>query len=180
MYCRLMEQTLNEARGVDVLPDLQTRVDLRVDAFIPDTYIRSEGQRMEMYRRIAALQTEADREDIIDELVDRFGEPPVSIGTLLDVSELRYLASSVGITLVQRRGTQLFMKLDEHYVHDAAMLVEAIRLFPDTMALSPGRESAILMRNAGNDDRQALTAGVKQLRLFTQKLQELKPREADE
>ena len=179
MYCRLIEQTLNEARGVDILPDLQTRVDLRVDAFIPDTYIRSEGQRMEMYRRIAALQTEADREDIIDELVDRFGEPPAPVQTLLDVSELRYLASTIGVTLVQRRNTQLYMKLDEHYVADAMLLVQAIRLFPESLAMAPGRESGIVMRNVGTDDRDALSLGVKQLRLLTRKLNDLKPKEAD-
>ena len=132
-----------------------------------------------MYRRIAALQTEADREDIIDELLDRYGEPPAAVQTLLDVSELRYLCASVGVTLAQRRGNQLFMKLDEHYVADAMLLVQAIRLFPEALAMAPGRESGIVMRNVGTDDRDALSLGVKQLRLLTRKLNDLKPKEAD-
>ena len=182
MYCRLIEQTLNEARGVDVLPDLQTRIDLRVDAFVPDTYIKNEGQRMEMYRRIAALQTEADREDIIDELLDRYGEPPAAVQTLLDVSELRYLCASVGVTLAQRRGNQLFMKLDEHYVGDPMLLVKAIRMAPDTLAMAPGKDSGILLKNAGLNDLQVLKSGIKAMRSLTQSLQSMKEarKEAEE
>lgn len=174
MYCRLIEQTLNEARGVDVLPDLQTRVDLRVDAFVPDTYIKNEGQRMEMYRRIAALQTEADREDIIDELLDRYGEPPASVQTLLDVSELRYLCSAIGVTLAQRRGSNLFMKLDEHYVSDPLMLVNAIRSKPDVFAMAPGKDSGILLKNAGLSDRDALKYGIRHMRVLTEQLKQMK------
>jgi len=168
MYCRLIEQTLNEARGKAVLPDLQTRVDLRVDAFLPDTFIHSEGQRMEMYRRIADLRSDADREDIIDELADRFGDIPPAVDTLLDVSQLRYLCSTVGISHVQRKNGQLVMRLDEHYISEPMLLVKAMQQTSVRLALAPTGPSAMLLRDVQGTDRQVMKEALKLMRTLSE------------
>lgn len=103
MYCKLMEETLQEARAEQeglppAKPHLETRVDIKVDAYLPDDYVHDDRQRMEMYKRIASLTTQADREDITDELLDRFGEVPPVVETLLDVAQVRVLANQLGVS----------------------------------------------------------------------------------
>lgn len=95
---------------------------------------------MEMYKRIASLTTQADREDITDELLDRFGEVPPVVETLLDVAQVRVLANQLGVSLVTyKRGGFLVMKLNAEYMPDQAAFIPAMamtdkRLMPSTTA----------------------------------------------
>lgn len=145
MYCKLMEETLQEARAEQeglppAKPHLETRVDIKVDAYLPDDYVHDDRQRMEMYKRIASLTTQADREDITDELLDRFGEVPPVVETLLDVAQVRVLANQLGVSLVTyKRGGFLVMKLNAEYMPDQAAFIPAMamtdkRLMPSTTA----------------------------------------------
>ncbi len=81
--------------------------DLAVSANIPESYVRSPEQRMDLYRRIALIRTEAEADDITDELCDRFGDPPASVNTLIQVALLRGEASRYGITDVAQKGGAL-------------------------------------------------------------------------
>ena len=89
-----------EVQGRQTVRELETRVDLRVDAFLPADYVAEEKQRMEMYKRIASIVTDEDRADVTDELIDRYGELPEAAETLLDVSQLRALCNRLGVSQV--------------------------------------------------------------------------------
>lgn len=145
MYCKLMEETLREARAAQeglppAKPHLETRVDLKVDAYLPNDYVQDDRQRMEMYKRIAGLTTQADREDITDELLDRFGPLPHVVETLLDVSQLRVNANQLGISLVSyKRGGFMVMRLNAAYMPEQTVFIQAMaktdkRLMPSTTA----------------------------------------------
>lgn len=145
MYCKLMEETLLEARAEQAglpaaKPHLDTRVDIKVDAYLPNDYVQDDRQRMEMYKRIASLTTQRDREDITDELLDRFGELPPVVETLLDVAQVRVLANQLGISLVSyKRGGFLVMRLNVDYMPDQDAFIRAMaatdkRLMPSTTA----------------------------------------------
>ena len=145
MYCKVMEETLHEARAEQeglppAKPHLETRVDIKVDAYLPDDYVHDDRQRMEMYKRMASLPTQADCEDITDELLDRFGEVPPVVETLLDVAQVRVLANQLGVSLVTyKRGGFLVMKLNAEYMPDQAAFIPAMamtdkRLMPSTTA----------------------------------------------
>ncbi len=145
MYCKLMEETLqetkNEQQGLPPAPEhLETRVDVKVDAYLPEDYVRDGRQRMEMYKRIASLQTQEDREDITDELLDRFGDLPPVVDTLLDIAQLRALANHLGVSLVTyKKGGFLVMKLDEKHMPDPLLFIRAMhdtdrRLMPSNVS----------------------------------------------
>ena len=109
MYLKLLEEAVLEARGekAEVLPDCTA--DLSVTANIPESYIPPAGQRMDLYRRIANLRDADEAADLQDELRDRFGDPPDSVYTLLNIALLRTEASRVGISdIAQRQGRLLF------------------------------------------------------------------------
>ncbi len=156
MYCKLMEETLVETQGGQVQDRLSTRVDLKVDAYLPDDYISDASQRMEMYRRIADLSSDADREDIIDELVDRFGETPKVVDTLLDVSQLRYLACSLGISQVIRKGDRVLMRMEDAYVPDPIRLMEAMRQTDPRLALTPTTPTSMVLKGVTGNEMAVL------------------------
>ena len=173
MYCKLMEETLNEVQGRATRHDLETRVDLRVDAFLPGEYVSDEKQRMEMYKRIAAVCTDEDRADVVDELIDRYGEPPQVVQTLLDVSQLRQLCNQAGISQVARYKEGLRMKLDERYVPDPARFLQAVSETDGRLMLSNRAPAALLLRDAALQEHEMLEEGLKVMKRLIRRLSEL-------
>ena len=179
MYCRLIEEAMREVQGETSTSDLETRVDLRVNAFLPNAYISDEHQRMEMYRRIAALSSDADREDIIDELIDRFGDMPDEVNTLLDVSQLRYLCNREGISQVSHKGDNLVMRLDSHFVKDPVMLLQGMRDTDARLAIVDRPVPAMVLRAPKMLDPELLSEGVKVMRVLNARMDELRKIQAE-
>ena len=127
MYCKLIEEAVREARGDAPTPDeLEPRVDLRVNAFLPDSYIRGSSQRVEIYKRISGLRSMEDRADIIDELIDRFGDIPEPVMHLLDVALVRALCVRLGVDVVRRQNGVMLLRFDARYLPDLNRLSAAL------------------------------------------------------
>lgn len=104
MYLKLLEEAVMEERGETPALRTECAADLAVSANIPETYVKSPEQRMDIYRRIALIRTEEEADDITDELCDRFGDPPPSVNALVSVALLRGEASKAGITDISQKG----------------------------------------------------------------------------
>ena len=106
MYLKMLADAVNEQNGVEVQEDVNCTVDLNVSAHIPEGYIPALPARLGIYRRIADIRDEGDMTDVIDELCDRFGEPPKAVMGLINIALVRSKASCVGITeIVGTQGT---------------------------------------------------------------------------
>ena len=173
MYCKLMEETLNEVQGRQTPRELETRVDLRVDAFLPSDYVAEEKQRMEMYKRIASVVTDEDRADVTDELIDRFGELPPAAETLLDVSQLRALCNRLGVSQVARGKEGLIMKLDDRYVPDPACLLQAISETDGRLGLSARAPARMILKAPALQEHEMLQEALKITRKLVKRVQEL-------
>jgi len=109
MYLKLLEEAVLEARGEAPRRSAECAADLSVAASIPERYISSSEQRMDFYRRIARIRSEEEADDILDELIDRYGEPPGMVNNLISVALLRAQAAAEGFTEIsQKGGTLLF------------------------------------------------------------------------
>ena len=173
MYCKLMEETLNEVQGQAPRHELETRVDLRVDAFLPTDYVADEKQRMEMYKRIASIATDDERADLTDELIDRYGDLPAVVETLLDVSQLRQLCNRMGISQVARSKEGLRMKLDERYVPDAAIFLQAVAETDGRLTLSARPPAALMLKDPRMQEREMLGEGLKVMKRLVGRVEEL-------
>ena len=178
MYCKLMEETLNEVQGRQTIRELETRVDLRVDAFLPSDYVAEEKQRMEMYKRIASIVTDEDRADVTDELIDRYGELPPAAATLLDVSQLRALANRLGVSQVTRGKEGLIMKLDERYVPDPACLLQAISETDGRLVLSARAPARMILKEQNQQEQEMLLEALKVVRKLAGRVKELEEAKA--
>ena len=113
LYVKMLSQAISAARGETPAPDKSDcLIDITVDAFLPEDYIPDAAGRIEAYKRIAAIETTADADDVIDELIDRYGSPPKSVQGLVDVSLIRVTAARVGIAEIVQRGDQLILYSD--------------------------------------------------------------------
>ena len=109
MYMKLLNEAVLEERGIPIPQRAECSADLAVAANIPDRYIPSSEQRMDIYRRIAQIRTEAEADDLLDELIDRYGDPPPGVNALIQVAILRGVAGNAGITdIVQKQGELRF------------------------------------------------------------------------
>ena len=98
MYLKLLSEAVNEENGIETVETAECTVDLNVSAHIPESYIESLSARIGIYKRIADIKDGDDVSDVIDELCDRFGDPPKSVMGLVDIALLRNRAASLGIT----------------------------------------------------------------------------------
>ncbi len=99
MYMKLLEEAVHEQRGERVEKNNCT-VEIKIDAYIPDNYIRDPETRIEIYKLISGISSEEDESDAVDELIDRFGEPPRPVQNLLTISQIRYKATALGINKI--------------------------------------------------------------------------------
>ena len=111
MYMKLLSEAVLEERGVKVEHRAECSADLAVAANIPEAYIPAEGQRMDIYRRIALLRTEDEADDLIDELIDRFGDLPSGVSALINVALLRGEAGKAGISDISQKSGKLIFAL---------------------------------------------------------------------
>jgi transcription-repair coupling factor (superfamily II helicase) len=111
MYLKLLEEAVLEQKGEKPKRPASCSADISVAASIPEDYVESAEQRVDLYRRIALIESEEDADDMTDELIDRFGEPPESVNTLIQVALMRVEASKAGIVEITQKGGRLHFKL---------------------------------------------------------------------
>ncbi len=107
LYIKLLHEAVLEEQGKAERPKSDCTMSLDINAFIPEKYVKYQPQRMSLYKRIATIQTNEDRDDILDELSDRFGEPPKEVESLLDIALLRAKAIECGFTKVTQSGGEV-------------------------------------------------------------------------
>ena len=113
LYVKMLGQAIARAKGEPIQRDKsECLVDLRVDAFIPEKYIADGPGRIEAYKRIAAIQTPEDAADVLDELIDRYGDPPPSVSDLVNVSLVRVQATAVGVYEVTQKKDTLLLQVE--------------------------------------------------------------------
>lgn len=113
MYMRLLNEAVLEAKGIELPVRAECSADLLVNAAIPETYISYPGQRMDIYRRIAMIRTEEEADDLIDEIIDRYGDPPPQVNSLIQIALLRGEAGKAGIVdISQNQGALIFVLKD--------------------------------------------------------------------
>lgn len=104
MYCKMLNEAVLKLKGGGEEESFTTTIDLNIDAYIPDSYIRNEYQKLDIYKRIAAIENEEEMDDMTEELIDRFGDIPKKVQQLLHIAALKGLAHSAYVTAVEQKG----------------------------------------------------------------------------
>ena len=113
LYCKMLSEAVKEAKGIHTMEDFETSVDLNIDAFIPDTYISNEFQKLDIYKRIAGIENQSDYDDMLEELLDRFGEPTKAVLNLLAIAKMKAIAHQAYVTEIKQIGKEIKITLYE-------------------------------------------------------------------
>lgn len=150
MYLKLLGEAVALEKG-EITEDTEEQeclIDLPIEAHIPENYIRSTPQRLSMYKRIAAVRTDADANDVLDELRDRFGNPPPSINGLLQISLLRNSASAAGIYEISQRNGSVLLYMAHP---DVRYAVEMNKVMKGRVMLSASKKPYIAVKPGQED-----------------------------
>ena len=144
MYLKLLADAISEEKGeAPSGRQEECLVDISIPAHIPEDYIPSLPQRLGIYRRIADIKTAEDKEDVIDELIDRFGEPPKSVLALTDISMLRTRAANLGVTEIAQREKSLLIYIPNIASEPVANLCSSLK---GRAMLSAGNKPYVAVR----------------------------------
>jgi transcription-repair coupling factor (superfamily II helicase) len=141
MYSRLVAEAVRELNGVTPVTPLtaEASVDLDVEGYIPGDYIEDETQRLQMYKRIAGIQNDDDRLDVMDELIDRYGDPPLPTINLTFISLARALAERSGIREIARQQQNLLFYLDPDRKADSMIWAELAAAYGSRLLIHGGQ-----------------------------------------
>ena len=168
LYLKLLEEAVLEERGEEKQIETECSADLTVNANIPERYVPSAEQRMDLYRRIAAIRTDDDASDLLDEMLDRYGEAPRSVLALLDVALLRSAAAKAGISDISQKKDVLKFTLGV-FCPEALVSVCNLAKYKYRLTLAAGETPALSLKlKPGADVLETATELVEDLKLASQ------------
>ena len=135
MYCKMLNEAVKHLKGELSEEDaFTTALDVNVDAYIPDSYIPNEYHKLDIYKRIAAIESEEEMDDMIEELIDRFGDIPKKVELLLEVARLKNLAHQAYVTEVTQKGVTYTFRMYEKAKIHVERIPDLLKQFPEALS----------------------------------------------
>ncbi|MCI8654537.1 MAG: transcription-repair coupling factor [Clostridia bacterium] len=142
-YCNLLDEVIKEIQGIEVPTDFDVQIDLDVTCYIPESYIPDSSQKIEIYQDIALCRTEDDIQNVIDELIDRFGNMPNELENLIEVARIKELCKQKFISKVSsKKGFVVFTFESDKYDVDVPKLLQ---LYKNSIRFSPGAKPSVTL-----------------------------------
>ena len=110
MYCKILSKSVDEAKGIKTSEEISVTIDISVNAYLPESYIHSSNQRIDMYKKIAAISCEEDKIEIEDELIDRYGDMPRTVQNIIAVACIKYRAEEKGLCEITQKGRVITLR----------------------------------------------------------------------
>lgn len=172
MYCQLLKESVQELRGVKEEKRINTVVEIDIDAHIPESYIPNQQQRIDIYKKIAAITSLADSYEVEEQIEDRFGDIPQPVRNIIDIALLKADAAAVGICEIQQKQGGIIFRFDPDSL-DMRLISEIMnqKAYRGKMLFSAGGERPYLMYKNREPDRSKQTTNIK---FLLQRMKELK------
>ena len=143
LYCKMLEDTIREKKGESKREPVETIVEIKVDAYIPNNYIKDESQKIQIYKKIASISSYEDYMDIQEELEDRYSNIPLSVQNLMDIAYIRSLAKEIGIDQIKERGEEVLIQFQNIEDLNQKMMIDIKTKFNRTVSFKFGEKSAL-------------------------------------
>ena len=157
-YCNLLDEVVREMKGIDIQPNKDIQIDLDVTSYIPDEYISDSDQKIEVYQNIALCKNEEDIQNVIDEIIDRFGNMPQELENLIDIARIKYLARAINISKIASKRTSILFTFEPNNANeeikiDISKLVEK---YGNKIKFSAGIKPMITLEIGSTNERKIL------------------------
>ena len=148
-YCKLLDEVMKETQGIKVKEERDVQIDLDISSYIPDNFISDSSQKIEVYQNIALCRTEEDIQNVIDEIIDRYGTLPDEVENLIEIVRIKELARSINIVkIAQRYNNIVFYFSDNNY--PAEWVSALIEKYGDRIRFSKSIEPYVTLKNVTN------------------------------
>ncbi|MGE5599323.1 MAG: TRCF domain-containing protein, partial [Bacteroidota bacterium] len=156
LYCRLLEEAIREAKGESQPETPDPAIDLKVDAFLPDSYVTDPRQKVELYKKIAAVRGLREADDLLEEAEDRFGEPPPPVRNLLAVAKVKVLAKQAGISQIGMARGEVAIRFLAGLTVSETKALEIVRRFRGQVRVVSGKQPLVRLKVQGLEDEALL------------------------
>ena len=153
-YCNLLDEVVKEIRGEQIKPEIDIQIDLNVTSYIPETYIQDSNQKIEIYQDIALCKNEEDIQNVIDEIIDRFGNMPEELENLIDIARIKYLAKDKNISKIQSKKTAVVFTFETS--KQEIDIQSILKKYGNKIKFSAGIKPTITLEIGSNNERQIL------------------------
>lgn len=150
LYCKLLNEAVKLEKGIIEERPFETTIDIVVDAYIPDQYIRNEFQKMDIYKRIADVENEEAAEEMTEELIDRFGDPPKSAVNLIRIAKLRASAHEAGLTEIKAKEGRITFTFYEKAPVNPAKIPEFLLGYHGNLMFKPEKSAPYFLYEEKN------------------------------
>ena len=157
LYCKMLNEAVKHEKGETEAADFETSVDMKVDAFIPQTYIPNETQKLDVYKRIAAIEKDAEIDEMLDELTDRFGELPKSVQNLLAIARLKCMAHETQIKEITEKERNVMLVMYERAEVNTVNIPVLLAQYQPDLKFVPDRSGPYFMLDIKGDSIRSVT-----------------------
>ncbi len=154
LYCKMLNEAVKSAKGIETKEQFDTSMDTKIDAFIPVSYIPNEYQKLDIYKRIAGIESSEESEEMLEELIDRFGDPPKSVTNLLMIARLKAKAHEVYMKEVVQKGNEVKFVLYEKAKVDVSKIPQLVDLYKTRLKFTPDAKGPYFTLILRNNDRK--------------------------
>ena len=137
MYCKLLDEVVKELKGEEIVEESDIQIDLNVSSYIPDEFIQDSSQKIEIYQNIALCKNEKDIEDVLDEIIDRYGKLPKEIGNLLEIARIKNIAREKSVIKIAQKGNNIIYHFDSNKFN-FEVIDKLIKIYRSRIKFSPG------------------------------------------
>ncbi len=162
MYCKLLAETVGEMQGIPIADEVETKIDMPVDAFIPEKFISAHAQRIGAYKKIASIESDDELRDVYDELLDRYGDVPDSVSNLMELSLIRKMASAKKFTEVKGDKEYLTLLFDPENAPDLCALVVGEDFMKGKVQLKNGKKPKVIYKIPQNKSNYEYLMNIKE------------------
>lgn len=156
MYCKLLDEVVKEMQGFEIEEDIDIQIDINISSYIPDEYISDSSQKIEIYQDIALCNTEADIQDVIDEIIDRYGVMPEELENLIEIARIKGLAKSANVIKIAQKGENFVFYFNaKKFEADISNLVQK---YKNTILFSQAKDPYITLKLKELNDKKKLEA----------------------
>ncbi|MBO5930389.1 MAG: transcription-repair coupling factor, partial [Clostridia bacterium] len=168
MYCELLAQSVSELSGIAPKEEWQPTVDINVEAYIPPSYIKNHAQRLDIYKKIASIESEADKIEVESEICDRFGDLPNSVSSLVAVAEIKYLAKECGLCEISVKEEAITCHFHDDMQLEA--IAELVSIYGNRFLVSAGTKPYMVLKFSKNKGEDLLACVKKLLQNYKKRL----------
>ncbi len=145
MYCSLLDQVVKELKGEEIMQEIDVQIDLDVTSYIPDDFIQNSSQKIEIYQNIALCKSEADIQNVTDEIIDRYGQIPYEIENLLDIARIKIMSKQKYITKISQKRENIIFYFDNNKFN-FDIVDKLMKTYRNRIKFSPSKDPYITFK----------------------------------